>query len=159
MQVVDASSMILAWDNYPIGQIPKLWDWLASEIESEDLVIPLVALDEVIHKVPECGSWLTDSGCKVVKVTNQVLQIAVQIKNILGITNDNYHPKGVDENDLLIIATAKTIKADLLSDENRQQILPPEKRRYKIPAVCGLPKVDVSCIKFIEYFKGSGRVV
>lgn len=159
MRVIDASSMIWAWDNYPIGQIPNLWAWLQNEVATGRLAISSVALIEVNHKIPACGAWLTGHGCSVIPVSNAILQSAMQTKALLGIANDNYHPKGVDENDVLIIATAQTTGLDLLSDENRQQNLPPDRRRYKIPAVCGLPQVNVPCSKFVEFFKASGQVV
>jgi hypothetical protein len=159
MRAIDASSMIWAWDNYPIGQIPNLWAWLQTEVEAGELVIPSVALTEVNHKVPACGAWLHDNGCNVIQVTNVILQSALQTKTLLGIANDNYHAKGVDENDVLIVATAHTMGVELLSDENRQQNLPPDRRRYKIPAVCDLPQINVPCSKFVDFFKGSGQVV
>lgn len=53
MQVFDASSMIYAWDNYPVRQFPGLWQWIASQIKVEALVMPSVAFDEVAHKTPE----------------------------------------------------------------------------------------------------------
>lgn len=56
MRVFDASSMIYAWDNYPLQQFPGLWDWMADQIEQGELAMPSVALDEVAHKAPEARS-------------------------------------------------------------------------------------------------------
>jgi hypothetical protein len=58
MPVFDASSMIYAWDNYPIKQFPPLWNWIARQIERKILVMPRVAFDEVAGKAPDCGEHL-----------------------------------------------------------------------------------------------------
>ena len=60
MRVFDASSMIYAWDNYPVGQFPGLWEWIAGQIETKELMMSSVAFDEVNHKAPDCGEWLKD---------------------------------------------------------------------------------------------------
>ena len=158
MRAIDASSIIYAWDNYPITHFPKLWGWLGEEVEAEALYIPNAAFAEVGHKVPDCCAWLIDNGCEVVKETNQILQVALTIKQLLAIQNDQYHPDGVDESDVLIIATAKANGHALVSNESRQPNLPQNLKRMKIPAVCGLSGVDVTCNNFIEYFKASGKV-
>src|SRR5713226_1829351 len=106
MQVFDASSMIYAWDNYPERQFPGLWEWIAVQIEERNLVMPSVAFDEVAHKTPECGQWLKEHDIELLEISNVILQDAMRTKNLLGVGDDNYHPKGVGENDLLIIATA-----------------------------------------------------
>lgn len=158
MRVFDASSMIYAWDNYPIGQFPPLWDWIASQIEAKELVMPSVAFDEVNHKTPECGEWLKENDLERLDVSNAILQDAKRIKGLLGIVDDNYHPKGVGENDILIIATARFHGAELVSDEERQTNLPQVSSKRKIPAVCAMPSVAVSCINFIDFIKASGAV-
>lgn len=156
MQVFDASSIIHAWDNYPIENFPPLWGWIARNIAAGELSIPQVALDEVKRKSPDCGKWLTDHDITVLPLTNDVLQQAVVIKQVLGIVEDDYHPKGVGENDIFIIATAKVAGTTLISDERRQFRLPDVMAKYKIPAVCGLDEVKVECIQFIELIKASG---
>lgn len=158
MRVFDASSMIYAWDNYPIGQFPGLWEWMAGQIESQQLVMPSVAFGEVSHKTPECGEWLKDNDLERLEINNAILQDAKRIKGLLGIRDDNYHPKGVGENDILIIATARQHGAELVSDEERQTNLPQVSSKRKIPAVCAMQTVSVSCINFIEYIKASGAV-
>ncbi|MGJ8668940.1 MAG: DUF4411 family protein [Oceanococcus sp.] len=158
MRVIDASSIVYGWDNYPIGQFPPLWAWIELEIENGDLVIPSVALDEVVATAPDCGKWLKAAGIKKLTVTNEVLTLANAAKSMIGVVGDAYHPKGVGENDLLIISTAKAEGVELISDEGRQKSVPKDSRKMKIPAVCDLPGVSVSCINFIEYIKQSNRV-
>ena len=82
----------------------------------------------------------------------------MRIKGLLGIVADDYHSKGVGENDIFIIATALVHRAELVSDEERQNFLPTVAAKKKIPAVCGMKDVAVSCINFIEYIKRSGEV-
>jgi predicted nucleic acid-binding protein len=158
MRAIDASSLIYAWDNYPLSHFPKLWTWLADEIEKDDLYVPNAAFIEVGHKLPDCSAWLVECECTVATETHQVLQAALAIKLALGIENDKYHPNGVDENDILIIATAKTKAQALVSNESRQPLLPSNMKRWKIPAVCALKEVGVACNDFVEYFKDSGKV-
>ncbi|MEO7623504.1 MAG: DUF4411 family protein [Gallionella sp.] len=158
MQVFDASSMIYAWDNYPISQFPPLWEWMASQIEAKELVMPSVAFDEVNHKTPDCGEWLKDNNLEQLAISNAIVQEAKRIKGLLGIVGDNYHAKGVGENDILIIATARLHVAELVSDEEEQTIKPKVSSKRKIPAVCVMPTVTVPCINFIKYIKASGKV-
>jgi len=158
MRVFDASSMIYAWDNYPIDQFPSLWEWMASQIEKQELVMSSVAFDEVNHKTPDCGQWLKNNNLEQLEISNVILQEAKRIKGLLGIVDDNYHAKGVGENDILIIATTHLYGYELVSDEERQPTQPHVPSKRKIPAVCALPTVSVSCINFIEFIKASGAV-
>jgi len=157
MQALDASSIIYAWDNYPLRQFPRLWQWMADQIELGTLVIPAVALEEVGHKAPDCSDWLKETGVQKLEISGEILQGSLRIKAILGITDDNYHAKGVDENDILIIATARAHGAELISDE-RQPNRPVELRRLKIPRVCNLTGVDVAVVTFVDFFKRSDQV-
>jgi len=157
MPVFDASSIIYAWDNYPIRQFPGLWDWIGEQIAEKKLAMPRVAFDEVAHKTPECAVWLKDD-IELVEINNSVLNQAMAIKSLVGIIDDNYHPKGVGENDLLIIATACVYGAELISDEERQTTLPKEPTKKKIPAVCSMKEVTVPCINFLDFIKRSNAI-
>jgi len=158
MPVFDASSMIYAWDNYPVLQFPGLWEWMSKQIKANIIAMPSVAFEEVENRTPECADWLKDNGIERIEINNTVLKEAMRIKKLVGIIDDKYHPKGVGENDLLIIATARAYKAELISDEERQAIHPKEPTKRKIPAVCSLKDVAVPCINFLEYIKHSGEI-
>jgi len=156
VQVIDASSIVYAWDNYPIGQFPRFWELIHNACNKGDRCIPRPAFDEVGHVCPDCADWLRDAGTKVMPITNDVLIEAARIKGQLGIANDGYHPKGVDENDLLIVASARVAQSELISNEAKQPTLPTDKKQYKIPAVCTHiappPAIDI-----LEHMKRSGR--
>ena len=158
MHTLDASSIIHAWDNYPLTQFPGLWNWLSAEIQSQRLSIAVVALEEVSHKSPDCATWLKAHNIRRLPMSNAVLQAAKQIKDDVGIQNDQYHPKGVDENDILIIAAAQYHGATLITNEARQSSSPKEPTRRKIPAVCDLPSVAVAHQNFLDFFRASGQI-
>lgn len=158
MHLFDASSIILAWDNYPTELFPPLWDWLEHQVSDGSLAIPSVALNEVKQKAPECGSWLEESGVSVLTLTSEILAESLRIKHLLGIQEDQYHPKGVGENDILIIATASIHRCTLISDEGRQFGKPVTLAKYKIPAVCEMQDVQVTCINFLQFIRASGAV-
>jgi hypothetical protein len=157
LQVFDASSMIYAWDNYPVLQCPGLWEWMATQIEERKLVMPSVAFEEVANKTPDCGKWLKDNDLEQIEISNVVVQDAMRIKLLLGIVGDKYRA-GVGENDLLIIATVREQRAELVSDERSQPDRPKELYNYKIPAVCAMVEVSVPCMNFIDFIKRSAVV-
>lgn len=82
----------------------------------------------------------------------------MRIKHLLGIEEDQHHPKGVGENDIFIIATASVHGLTLVSDEGRQFKKPDILAKRKIPAVCELSGVGVSCINFLQLIRTSGTV-
>lgn len=158
MPLFDASSIIHAWDNYPPDLFPPLWDWLGQEVASGNLAIPGVALEEVGKKAPECAAWLKGNDITVLPLTSEVLAESLRIKHLLGIEEDQYHTKGVGENDIFIIATASVNGLTLISDEGRQFVKPDILAKYKIPTVCELQDVGVTCINFLQLIRSSGAV-
>lgn len=158
MRVLDASAIIHAWDNYPLAQFPGLWDWMSKEGKLQALCIPAVAWEEVKHKTPECAQWLKASGISKLPTSQAVVMAAMGIKQAIGVVNDHYHPKGVDENDLFIIATAKVHGAVLITNEARQFGAQAEARKYKIPAVCDMTEVGVQSLNFLEYIQKSQQI-
>jgi len=154
MYSFDASSMIHAWDNYPPANphFDSLWEWFSEEIDNKSFGISVKAMDEVKHKIPECGDWLKIKNIEVYPLTPSSLAIAQNIKTLLGIVEDQY-TKGIGEIDLLIISIAKENGTTLVSDESRQHKLPNLKSNYKIPAVCDMLEVNVQCISFLELLR------
>lgn len=157
MQVFDASSMLYAWDNYPVAQFPGLWRWMADHVARGVIQMPEVAVDEVGHKAPECVSWLKDAGLQKMPVTEAILLEAFRIKGLLEIEEDKYGA-GVGENDLIIIATAKLHDSELVTDEAFQPSANKQKRNWKIPAVCNMECVQTPWIDFVDYIKRSQAV-
>lgn len=158
MLAFDTSAIVYGWDNYPISQFPRFWDWLATEVAIGRVAFPSVVLEEVSSVAPDCHMWLVESGVQKIEMTNSILQDALRIKAALGISGDRYHAKGVGENDLFIIATARSSSASLVSNEGRQQVSPDIAAKRRIPSVCELPTVAVECFDFLGFIKRSRGV-
>lgn len=154
MYSFDASSMIHAWDNYPPENkhFDSLWSWFSSNVQKKEFVISKNAFEEVNHKIPECWKWLKNDDIEILNLTPTSLLIAKNIKESLGIVEEQYK-KGVGENDLYIIAIAQETKSTLVSEEGRQSHLPALKSNYKIPAVCNLKEVGVDYCNFLNLLK------
>lgn len=90
-------------------------------------------------------------------VANSTLENASLIQGLLGIEDDQYGD-GVGENDILIIASAMEHDQELISEEKHQHNRPKNIKNCKIPAVCAMDEVAVSCINFIKLIKRSEEV-
>jgi hypothetical protein len=157
MQVFDASSMINAWDNYPCDQFPGLWAWMADRVAQGLIQMSEVAVEEVGHKVPECVAWLRNAGLQKIAVSEAILLEALRLKDLLEVEEERYG-SGVDENDLIIIATAKLGDCELVTEEAFQATLPKLKKHRKIPVVCNMDTVNVRWIGFVDYLKRTKAV-
>ncbi|MBK8578193.1 MAG: DUF4411 family protein [Candidatus Accumulibacter sp.] len=149
--------MIEAWDNYPPGQFPGLWAWMADRVEKGLIRMSDIAVEEVGHKVPECIVWLRNANLRKISVSGAILLEAFRIKGMLDIEEDKYG-SGVDENDLIIIATAKLNDCELITNEAFQAYASKQKRNWRIPLVCNMDTVNVPWIDFLGYLKRSKAV-
>ena len=149
--------MLYAWDNYPIEQFPGLWDWMTQRVAEGLIKMSEVAVDEVSHKARECAAWMRQAGLQKLDVTEPILAEAMRIKDLLGIEGEAYG-SGVDENDLLIIATAKLHGCELVTNESFQATPAKQKRNWRIPAMRLMQSVGVTPLDFLRYLKRSEAV-
>ena len=169
--LIDASSVIYAWENYPIEIFPHLWTWLEEDQMAENLVGMIREnLDEVEKMSPECFQWLKYGSISVISGSDEAIQEEKRLADELGIKDDKYG-KGVDYNDLLLIATASVNKYDVMTNEalqgeepknkanykipkNKANKIPPKKANYKIPLVCRtITQPKITTYSFIEWLK------
>ena len=150
--LLDASSALNAWDIYPIEIFKTFWEWLENEhLSKNTLQIVRENLAEVKHNDLELHEKLVTCGTKVIVPTKEIGQTVKDIKESLDIVDDDYHKKGVDYNDLLLIATAKLDSYSVISEESKQKSRPKKTAKYKIPKVC--KRENVECMNFIEWLK------
>lgn len=157
MHVIDSSSLVSAWDNYPCEQFPQFWQWIKNKIVSNEILVPEVVINEVSYKFPECGEYVKGFTTPLAIDAN-IISYAMGLKSVIGVTEDHYHPKGVDENDLLIISSAFCTGRILITDEHFQTAPPKEKSKAKIPLVCKMAAEDIEWINLISYIRGSEQV-
>lgn len=94
---------------------------------------------------------------------DDVLAKGVEIKSIAKITGDiKDNPKGIDDNDLELIAVASLTNREVVTEERLQPNpdnpkigTPPKPINYKIPLVCRLNNIE--CKNFLKILKTSGK--
>jgi predicted nucleic acid-binding protein len=120
--------------------------------------MPAIADGETKRRDADCHNWLHANGVQILPVTGSILNHALQIKRALGITLDRDYRDGVSENDLIIIGTCMAHAIELITNESKQNQLPQNRARYKIPAVCTLTTVNVQYLNFRDLLVRSGQV-
>lgn len=157
--LIDASSAIHAWQHYPIEQFPKLWDWLAKQINQKEIQSIKKIMDEIEHKEELCYKWLKDKNTETIETDDEIAQEALSIMKRLNITDTHNNAPGVNFNDVLLIAAAKKMEKSVISNEAVQNISPTSKgKNYKIPLVCRTQDPKVNCLSFLEFIKEGGAV-
>ncbi len=153
---LDASAVIDLWDNYPIHRqmFDDMWQWFDEKVTDGTFCISDIALQETKNKItydklvqdrPKAQYFLDIlKKIAVSQKSAQDFQLVLSIKEQLDIQEEQYHPDGVGENDLFIIAIAHRGRAILVSNEKYQAMPPQNKSKYKIPAVCNM--VNTPCI-------------
>ena len=154
MRAFDTSSIVHAWDNYPIQKFPKLWAWIAKQLDIGEIVFPSVVIDEVRFVSPDCLAWMQAVGFQQLPMTDVILLLALEIKEYLGIENPR-GVGGVGENDIFIVCAASVNGYGLVSNEATQAIPPLNRQKYKMPVVCSLPNLNVKCMNFLQYLNAS----
>ena len=151
----DTSSCIHSWDAYPIDNFPKVWEWLEEEIKIGNITFSKTTFDELITKDVSCYKWFKEKTESEI-IDQDIINIALEIKDQLGIKNDNYHKKGVGENDIFIIAHAKVVGKILVTEEAQQPDLLKNIAKSKIPAVCRME--NIPCYNFLKVINLSGKI-
>ena len=158
----DASALIDLWENYPIHRpmFAGVWQWFYEQVSSETFQISAIALKEVKDHIGTnlLGRDIPNSkfliqALKRIKINNltpEDLEKEERIKFLLDIKEYRTRSSGVGANDVLIIAIASRKKATLIANEARQDTLPQNKRKFKIPAVCRLESIGIACISLKE---------
>ena len=142
-KVIDASAIIRAWEYYPQRQFPGFWRWVAAELKAQRWVMSRANVEEVKHKVSELHKWLTTHGLHTVEVSNDIAKMVNVFKGLLGIVDDRYAGRGVDEPDLIPIATCACLGYASVNCEAEQLDSKQELRNSRIPRVCRLDGVRV----------------
>ena len=155
MFVIDSSSLVNAWDNYPVDKFPSFWNWLGSELSSGHVLIPVVVEQEVKFKFPDIYDYMTSLSYSPVPVDVSIVSYSMILKKVIGVEEDQYGPKGVDENDIFVIASAHCKDMILISDEGVQFTVPKNLANCKIPMVCQLAEENIECIKLIDFINRS----
>lgn len=157
--ILDASTLIDIWLRFPkdLKVFNLLWEQIEELVSSGNLVVTRRNFEEVKHKSEEAYEYFKALGIEILTPTQSILEIAVNIQSGLGLTDadiKNSLREGVDEGDILCIATAKSLGVTLVTEEKRQPVYQgnkgPSLAKYKIPKVCEMELVGVESINFLE---------
>ena len=105
-------------------------------------------------KLEVCHNYIAPK-LKTIIVDDAVMKVALQVHRLLGVDSRGFHPKGVDENDILCIAAASVNGFTVVSDEAPQANLPQDIRKCKIPAACDILPAKVACTNLNRYIRSS----
>ena len=143
-----------------------MWEWLAKEIDADSIQTIKPVFEEIKHIDADCSDWLGGKayqlrqtmircqGIQKPEISNALIKTVNILKREIGIAGDiEGNAKGVDDNDMYLIASAFIHKKTVISNEAQQNDKPREKRNYKIPLVCQHINPGVKVLSFLEFIK------
>ena len=153
----DANIFIECWNRiYPFDIFPSLWKQIA--LHKDDIVLIRPIYDQFVQKKREkedpLSIWIRENHFLRTPIDNEIKKLSLNLEAKYQITDQS---KGVDQNDLTLIAYAKKENKIVVTLEGEQNQKPREKKNYKIPLVCS--EEGVSCVNFIEMINDFGITI
>lgn len=149
---IDASAFIAAWNvSHPIDVFPSLWSQLANHRTDMILIKPI--FDQIDPKKDKADKslreWMIDSQFVPIPINKFVEGRSLELEKEYQIRKDS--KRGVDENDLKLIAYAMLYEKAVVTAEGKQHNKLEKKCNSKIPLVC--KEQGVKCINFVGMLK------
>ena len=137
---------------------PSLWEKIARYQNDIILIKPIydqiVSNDSQNRGKDPLSIWLGENRFIKTPIDNETKKLSLQLEAKYQITDQS---KGVDQQDLTLIAYAKIENKTVVTLEGKQDQKPREKRNYKIPLVCR--EQGIPCVNFIGMIEDLGIVV
>lgn len=151
---LDANVFITCWnETYPINIFPSLWEQIAQH--QSDIILIKPIYDQIIVKEDPLTKWLKENRFFSTSIDDETESLSLEWEGKYQIREES---KGVDEEDIKLIAYAKRESRIVVTLEKKQDKDPSRKKyNYKIPPVCSEEKVP--CINFVEMIDDLGIVV
>ena len=152
----DANIFIECWNRiYPPCIFPSLWEQISQRRNYIILIKPIY--DQIFQGESPGESqdplrvWLRKNNFSATPIDGETEKLSLELEKKYQITDQS---KGVDQNDLTLIAYAKKENKIVVTLEGRQDQKPRKKRNWKIPLVCQEEKI--SCVDFVEMVRDFG---
>lgn len=125
--LIDASSAIHAWTNYPIDKFSEVWKWIKKEIHDQNIQSINEIIGETEKKDDGLHRWLLENNIYCIPASNAILQFALRINQFFEINDGDSVSSGVGKNDVLLISAAKLSRLEIITNEAVQIIKPGNK--------------------------------
>ena len=126
--------------NYPYSVFPGLYKQLEEKIPDSSVILSNIfdqmRIDEALM------AWLKSTGIKATKLPRKAKFVNLAEELIDKYKPNKRYTKGVDENDLKLVAYAKAEGLTVVTYESEQPNKPVILSKYQIPAVCEVEKVN-----------------
>ena len=141
---LDANVFITGWnETYRIKNFPSLWKQIAQNRSDIILIKPIY--DQIIQEGDSLTTWLKENHFFANSIDGETEKLSLQWEREYQITDQS---RGVDQEDITLIAYAKRKDKTVVTLEGKQDEKPRKKYNYKIPLVCS--EENVPCIDFAE---------
>ena len=150
---LDANVFITSWNHiYPINVFPSLWEQVAQH--QSDIILIKPIYDQIIVKKDPLTEWLRENRFFSTHIDDETENLSFKWEREYEIREES---KGVDEEDIKLIAYANRENKTVVTLEAEQNQKPSKKYNYRIPLVCS--EKEVPYINFVEMIEDFDIVI